>query len=229
MTLTTRASREPRYKEMVMRKILLFLMLWAMLPVGCGQKHFKTVSTEIAPTAAAPLKNPAPTAVYFSTKLLRHEVAVRPDTRYGAQHQYTYNWGPALQAALTRSVQAAYSQVTVVKVPPRPGEFERVIAFDVQESKIQVEFIPGYLRQEAKSQAEVSIAMEVLDGKSMRTIQMLPASGKGSSIKDASGFVAYAPMQFSLAMEKAIQQLSEIVSNLLLPRSTEPIKPIKGN
>ncbi len=207
-----------------MRKVLLVLMLWAMLPAACVQQHFKTVTTEIAPTAATPLKNSAPAAVYFSTKLVRHEVAVRPDTRYGAQHQYTYNWGPALQAALTKSVQAAYSQVTVVTVPPRPGEFERVIAFDVQDSKLQVEFIPGYLRQEAKSQAEVSITMEILDGKSMRSLQMLPASGKGSSTKDASGFVAYAPMQFSLAMEKAIQQLSEIVSNLLMPRSGEPIK-----
>jgi hypothetical protein len=151
-------------------------------------------------------------------------VAVRSDSKYGTRHQYTYNWGPALQAALTKSVQAAYSQVSVVKVPPRPGEFERVIAFDLQESKLQVEFIPGYLRQDAKAQAEIAVNLEVLDGKSMRTLRMWPASGKGSSIKDASGFVAYAPMQFSLAMEIAIQQLSEIVTNLLIPGSAEPRK-----
>ena len=129
-----------------------------------------------------------------------------------------------MQAALTKSVQAVYSQVTVAKVPPRPGEFERVIAFDIRESKVLVEFIPGYLRQEAKAQAEVAIAMEILDGKFMRTLRVFPASGKGSSINDVSGFAAYAPMQFSLAMEKAIQQLSEIVSNLLMPGSAEPGK-----
>lgn len=203
-----------------MRKMLILLILMVVAPAGCVQ-HFTTVTTEISPTATTPLKNPAKTAVFFSAKLLNHEVNVRPDTRYGTEHQYTYNWGPALQAALTKSVQAVYSQVTVAKVPPRPGEFERVIAFDIRESKVLVEFIPGYLRQEAKAQAEVTIAMEILDGKFMRTLRMFPASGKGSSIKDASGFAAYAPGQFSLAMEKAIQQLSEIVSNLLMPGSAE--------
>ena len=50
------------------------------------------------------------------------------------------------------------------------------------------------------------------------------AYGKGSSSKDASGFAAYASGKFTEAMEKAIQQLSEIVSNLLISGAAEPKK-----
>jgi hypothetical protein len=150
------------------------------------------------------------------------EVVRKPDTMYGSTHEYRYLWGPAIQEALTKSVKAAYANVSVVEVPPRPGEFDRVLAFDLENVDLIVEFVPGYLRQEARAQAAIHITMEVFDGKSMRSLKKLPVTGRGASTKDASGFAAYSSSHFSAAMEKAIQQLSEIVSNLVITGTAEP-------
>jgi len=204
------------------RNVLIFLILGVLVLAGCV--HFRTVSTDIAPTATTPQKYSAKMAVYFTPRLVNCQVIRKPDTAYGGTHQYRYMWGPALQAALTKSVQSAYADVSVVKEPPRPGEFDRVVAVDLPRVDLLVEFVPGYLRQEAKAKATLDITMEILDGKTMRTVKTLPVTGKGSSSKDASGFGAYASSQFTAAMERAIQQLSEIVSNLLITGAAEPSK-----
>lgn len=203
-----------------MRTVLIFLTMWAFISVGCV--HFRTVATDIAPTVTISQKYPAKVGVYFTPRLVNCEVIRKPDTMYGGAHEYRYLWGPAVKAALTRSIQSAYADVSVLNGPPSPGEFERVLAFDLPKVDLLVEFVPGYLRQEAKAQASIDITMEILDGKTMRAVQNLPVTGKGASSKDASGFAAYASGQFSLAMENAIQELSEIVSNLLITGSAEP-------
>jgi hypothetical protein len=209
-----------RGKERRVRNISVFLILGSFILAGCV--HFGKVSTNIAPTAAAPQKYPSKIAIYFTPKLLNCEVVRKPDTMYGGTHEYRYLWGPSLKAALTKSVQAAYADVVVVKDPPRPGEFDRVLGFDLARADLLVEFVPGYLSQEAKAQAAVEITMEVFDGKTMLPRQTFPVTGKGSSSKDASGFAAYASSHFTAAMERAIQQLSEIVSNLLISGAAEP-------
>jgi len=205
-----------------MRKVLILLTLWAFIPVSCV--HFRTVSTDIAPTAAIPQKYPARMGIYFASRLLKCVITRKPDTMYGARHEYRYEWGPSLQAALTKSVQAAYSDVTVANGPPRPGEFDRVIAFDLPKVDLIVEFVPGYLRQEAKAKASITVSLEIFDGKTMDSLKTLPATGKGASAEDASGFTPYASKHFTEAMEIAIQQLSEIVSNLLISGAAEPWK-----
>jgi hypothetical protein len=204
------------------RNILIFLTIGGIILAGCV--HFKAVSTDIAPTATTPQKYPAKMGIYFTPRLRECVVIRKPDTMYGQRHEYRYVWGPSLEAALTRSVQSAYADVTVLNGPPRPGEFERVLAFDLPKVGLLVEFVPGYLRQEAKAQATIDITVEVIDGKTMRTARTMPVTAEGSSSKDASGFGAYASSQFTAAMEKAIQQLSEIVSNLLISGGAEPRK-----
>jgi hypothetical protein len=205
-----------------MRKILALLIIGSFILSGCI--HFKEVSTNIAPTATTPQKYPAKMGIYFIPRLRNCMVTRKPDTMYGADHEYNYTWGPSLMAALTKSVQSAYANVTVVKEAPKPGEFERVLVFDLPQVGLLVEFVPGYLRQEAKAKAQVGIDMRVADPKTLKLLKSLPVEGKGSSSKDASGFVAYAPMQFTAAMEQAIQQASEIVSNLLIMGAAEPRK-----
>ena len=202
-----------------MRRVFLLLILWAFSPPGCV--HFKTVSTDIAPTVATPQKYPAKMGVYFTHRLVNYEVVTRPDTKYGGEHEYHYRWGPAVQAALTKSIRSAYADVSVLATPPGPGQFDRVLAFDLPKVDLTVEFVPGYLRQEAKAKASINITMEILDGSSMRSLKNLPATARGSSTKDASGFAAYSSSQFTLAMENAIQQLSEIVSQLLITGTAE--------
>ncbi len=202
-----------------MRNILVILLLGSFMLAGCI--HYKEVSTNIAPTATTPQKYTTKLGVYFSPRLRNCMVTRKPDTMYGGAHEYNYVWGPSLVAALTKSVQSAYAHVTVVKDPPKPGDFERVIAFDLPWVDLVVEFVPGYLRQEAKARAYLKVTVEVYDGKTMKMLRSMPVEGRGTSSKDASGFVAYAPMQFTAAMEKAIQQLSEIVSNLVISGGAE--------
>ena len=153
-------------------------MVWAVILAGCV--HFRTVSTEIAPTVTAPEKYPARVAVYFAPRLLNCEVIRKPDTRYGAEHEYHYRWGPAVAEALTRSVKTAYTDVTTVTVPPGPGQFDRVIAFDLPKVDLVVEFVPGYLSQEARARASINLTMEILDGKTMRSLKNLPVTARGS-------------------------------------------------
>ncbi len=202
-----------------MGNILNFLMISVLLVSGCI--HFRAIRTDLTPTAAATAKYPTSLAVYFSPQLEQLTRVAKPETSTGGRHTYNYIMGPAVQAALTRSIQAAYANYAVVQVLPRIGEFDRIISFDLQTSKVIVEFIPGYLRQEAKSTAEVQVIMEIIDGASLRTIKKLPVHGKGSSIRDASGFNAYASRHFTLAMEEAIKQLAEITSNLLFSGTAE--------
>ena len=203
-----------------MRKAEIFLLVWAVTLAGCV--HFGTVSTEIAPTAMAPEKYPARVAVYFTPQLLNCEVIRKPDTSYGAEHEYYYRWGPAVEEALIKSVKAAYTDVTTVTVPPAPGKFDWVIVFDLPKVDLLVEFVPGYLSQKAVARASINITMEILDGKTMRSLKKLPVTARGASTQDASGLAAYASSKFTQAMEKAIQQLSEIVSDLVITGVAEP-------
>lgn len=196
-----------------MRKPLLLLTIWAVICAGCF--HVKEIRTNITPAVTASKKYSATTAVHFSPPLGQFVKVTNPDTIYGRRHIYNYNMGPALQAALLKCVESAYSNVSVVKILPRLGEFERVISFDLQSSKIIVEFVPGYLNQEAKSTAELYVTMDIIDGSTLKTFQRLTVHGTGFSTEDASGFKAYDAKHFSLAMEDAIQQLAEITTNLL--------------
>jgi hypothetical protein len=205
-----------------MGQILALLIIGNLILAGCI--HYKEVSTNIAPTATAPVKYLAPIGVYFTPKLRNCMVTRKPNTMYGQANEYNYVWGPSLVAALTKSMQSAYANVTVVNEPPKPGDFERFLAFDLTYVDLLVEFVPGYLRQDANAKASMKINMEVYDGKTMKMVKAMPVEAKGSSSKDASGFAAHASMQFTAAMETAIQQLSEIVSNLLISGAAEPRK-----
>jgi hypothetical protein len=205
-----------------MRNILVLLIIGSFMLAGCI--HYKEVSTNIAPTATMAEKYTAKMGVYFTPRLRNCMVTRKPDTMYGSAHEYNYVWGPSLVAALTKSVQSAYANVTVVNEPPKPGDFERVLAFDLPQVDLVVEFVPGYLRQEAKARAYLKILMKIYDGKTMKLLKTMPVEGRGSSSKDASGFAAYAPMQFTAAMVQAIDQVTEVASNLLIMGAAESKK-----
>jgi hypothetical protein len=205
-----------------MRKVLTLLIIGSLILLGCI--HFKEVSTNIAPTATTAQKYSTQMGVYFTPRLRNCMVTRKPDTMYGQAHEYNYVWGPSLVAALTKSVQSAYANVTVVNERPKPGDFERVLVFDLPWVDLLVEFVPGYLNQVAKAKASIKLNVEVYDGKTMKLVRTMPVEAKGSSSKDASGFVAHASMQFTAAMETAIQELSEIASNLLISGAAEPRK-----
>ncbi|MEJ2070327.1 MAG: hypothetical protein P8X58_07960 [Syntrophobacterales bacterium] len=204
-----------------MRHKFILLMLVAVLLAGCTY-HYKDIPTDIAPTAKGDQRYSTHLALLFTPKLLENVVSARPPANHGGQHVYYYRLGPALQTALTKSVKAAYADTTVVKVLPRPREFDRIISIDLEYADVRVDFIPGYLRQDAQATAAIAVIMDIIDGASLRIVRRMPVQGRGSSLKDASGFVPYAPMQFIKAIEDATQQLSEIVSNLLISGGAGP-------
>jgi hypothetical protein len=67
----------------------------------------------------------------------------------------------------------------------------------------------------------IAVNLEVVDGTSFKTLRQMFVTGRGSSLKDASGFASYASMQFTEAIEETIQQLAEITTNLLLSGGAE--------
>jgi len=200
--------------------LLLFLPLGAILWCGCFH-HIESIPPDITPTVQGEVKPIPKTALYFSPQLVQYEVRTSPATSQGSRHKYYYHLGPALERALTESVKRAYKEVSVVEVLPRPGRFDRIISFQLEKADVQVEFIPGYLRQQAKAKATIAVILEIIDGTSLKTLRQMIVAGRGSSLKDASGFVPYASMQFTEAMEKATQQLAEITTNLLISGGAE--------
>jgi len=159
-------------------------------------------------------------AVHFSAPLEQLVEVKKPVTTYGKRHTYNYIMGPSLQEALIKSVESAYSNISVLEILPSIGEFERVISLELQSSKVIVEFVPGFLSQEAKGTAVVDVTMEVIDGSSLKTIRRLKLQGSVTSTKDVSDY-AHASKHFTSAMEDAIQQLAEKASKLLISGAAE--------
>jgi len=201
-----------------MRNIFILLTIWASIFSGCF--HVETIRTTIAPTATKTIKHPAKMAVHFSAPLEQLVEVKKPVTTYGKRHTYNYIMGPSLQEALIKSVESAYSNISVLEILPSIGEFERVISLELQSSKVIVEFVPGFLSQEAKGTAVVDVTMEVIDGSSLKTIRRLKLQGSVTSTKDVSDY-AHASKHFTSAMEDAIQQLAEKASKLLISGAAE--------
>lgn len=185
-----------------------------------GCTYSGTIRTDIAPTAMIARKYPTKVGVYFTPRLVQYEEVSKPATYYGSAHTFTFMMGPAIKEALTKSVEAAYSNVSVLNVQPSPGEYERVIIFDLQNCNVRVEFVPGFWRNAAKANAILHVSMEIMDGKSLKAFQRLSMNGNGFSMKDAVG-VADAQKQFATAIEDAIRQLAENTANLLVSGATE--------
>ena len=205
-----------------MRPKFIPLLLVAVLLVGCSTYHSKDIPTDIAPTVRGDQRYANKMAVYFTPQLVHYQIITRPLSKQGQEHAYYYLLGPALQTALTKSVKAAYADVTVVKVLPRPKEFDRIIGFGIEKADVQLKFIPGYLAQDAKATAIIGVMVNTIDGASLKILRRMPVQGRGESIEDASGFVPYAPKHFTKAIEDALQQMSEIVSNLLISGGAGP-------
>ncbi len=199
---------------------LLVLALLAVFWCGCFH-HMESIPPEITPTVEGEVKPVPKTALYFTPQLVQYEVRTSPQTDQGYRHKYYYHLGSALEKALTDSVRRAYKDVAVVEVLPRPGPFDRIISFGLEKADVQLEFIPGYLRQQAKADARIVVVLEVIDGTSLKTLRQMIVTGRGSSLKDASGFASYASMQFTEAIKEATQQLAEITTNLLLSGGAE--------
>jgi hypothetical protein len=202
-----------------MRNIFILLTIWVLIFTGCF--HVEAIRTTIAPAGTKDKKYPAKMAVHFSPQLRQLVEIKNPDTSYGNKHTYYYIMGPSLQAALIKSVESAYSNVSLSDILPSMGEYARIISFDLESSKVIVEFVPGYLSQEAKATAVVGVMMEVIDGSSLKTIRRVKWQGSVTSTRDASGFNAYASKHFASAMEDAIEQLAEKASKLLISGAAE--------
>lgn len=194
-------------------------MLSTTIFAGCT--YSGAIRTDISPTAMVGRKYPAKVSIYFAPRLEQYEEVTKPSTFYGSAHTFKFNMGPAIKEALIKSVEAAYSNVSVISESPRPGQFDRDISFDLQSSNINVEFVPGFWNAAAKANAIIHVTMEIMDGSSLKAIQRLTVNGNGFTTQDTSGG-ADAQKQFSRAIEDAIRQLAENTANLLISGVAEP-------
>ena len=209
-----RANNGREGKEMKTKNIgLAILLLGSLLAGGCT--FTGVIRNDIAPTAMVGRKNEARVGVYFTPRLANYVETSRPATHAGSAHTYEFQMGPALTAALTRSVEAVYANVFVVPTSPREGEFERVFKFNLQSSNVRIEFVPGYFTTSAKADCILHVSMETTNG-SLKAIQRLSINGNGFSNKQTGGVGDEAQRQFSLAIEDAIRQLTENTANLLV-------------
>lgn len=206
-----------------MNKFLIFLVsLLTTISIGCT--YSGAIRTDISPTAMMGRKYPAKVGVFFAPRLEQYEEVTNPSTLYGSAHTFKFNIGPALKEALTKSVEVAYSNVTILSQQPIPGQFDRDISFDLQSSNVQIQFVPKFWSSAAKANAILHVSMEIIDGSSLKAIQRLTVSGNGFTTEDTSGG-ADAQKQFSRSIEDAIRELSENTANLLVSGVAEP----KGN
>lgn len=206
-----------------MNKFIIFLVsLLTTISIGCT--YSGAIRADISPTAMMGRKYPAKVGVFFAPRLEQYEEVTNPSTFYGSAHTFKFNIGPALKEALTKSVEVAYSNVTILSQQPAPGQFDRDISFDLQSSNIQIQFVPKFWSSAAKANAILHVSMEIIDGSSLKAIQRLTVSGNGFTTEDTNGG-ADAQKQFSRAIEDAIRELSENTANLLVSGVAEP----KGN
>jgi hypothetical protein len=197
-----------------MRKLFL-LALGVIFLVGCTH-HFETIPAIIAPTVKGEAKPAPKTAIYFAPPLAQYEVITKPQTQTGSKHMYYYYLGPALKTALTESVEAAFGGVAVLEGLPRPGPFDRILRFQLKRVNVQLGYIPGYLHQEAKADAAITVFLEVIDGTSYKTLRKMTVTGHGSYAEDATNFTAYSSTHFTRAIENATQELANVTTNLLI-------------
>ncbi|MDP2047169.1 MAG: hypothetical protein Q8L00_13270 [Deltaproteobacteria bacterium] len=200
---------------------LLLLLLISSSPIFMGCTYSGAIRTDISPTAMVGRKFPAKVGIYFAPRLEQYEESTNPATYYGSAHTFTFKMGPAIKEALTKSVGTAYSNVSVLSEPPKPGQFDRDISFDLQSSNVQIEFVPKFWTSAAKANAIIHVTMEIMDGSSLKAIQRLTVSGNGFTTQDTSGG-GDAQKQFSRAIEDAIRQLAENTANLLISGVAEP-------
>jgi hypothetical protein len=206
-------------KSIMLNLLILLMISSATIFMGCT--YSGAIRTDISPTAMVGKKYPAKVGIYFAPRLEQYEEVTKPSTFYGSAHTFTFKMGPAIKEALTKSVEVAYSNVSIISESPRPGQFDRDISFDLQSSNVNVEFVPGFWKNAAKANAILHVTMEIMDGSSLKAIQRLTVNGNGFTTQDTSGG-GDAQKQFSRAIEDAIRQLAENTANLLISGVAEP-------
>jgi hypothetical protein len=210
-------------KTITLNLLIILLISSSLIFIGCT--YSGAIRTDISPTAMVGRKYPAKVGIYFAPRLEQYEESTNPSTYYGSAHTFTFKMGPAIKEALTKSVGTAYSNVSVLSEPPKPGQFDRDLSFDLQSSNVQIEFVPKFWTSAAKANAIIHVTMEIMDGSSLKAIQRLTVNGNGFTTQDTSGG-GDAQKQFSRAIEDAIRQLAENTANLLISGVAEP-KEIK--
>lgn len=205
-----------------MKIVLVTICLSSVLLCSCT--YSGAIRTNIAPTTMTGKKLSSNVGVYFNPRLASHIETTTPVSACGSAHTYSFDMGPALTASLKKSVEAAYSQVSVLqRVALQPDQFERIVRFDLQSPNVRIEFLPRFWAAAAKADASIQVSMEIIEGSSLKAIQRFAISGTGFVVKDANTWED-AHKIFSIAIEDAIQQVSENAAILLISGVGEPLR-----
>jgi hypothetical protein len=201
----------------IMNKILILLiLLCATIFIGCYMTYTGEIRSDISPTSMVAKKYPTKVGVYFTPRLLQYEEV------YAPSHTFKFKMGMAMKEALTKSIQAAYSKVSVISEPARPEQFERIISFDLQSSNVRYEVVnPNFWGGTGKANAVIHVVMEIINGSSLETIRRIAVNGNGFSTEEPrKGDIVHG--RITGAIEDAIRQLADNTANLLISGVAEP-------
>ena len=101
-----------------MKTIVIKISFSLMVLFFLGCTYSGAIRTNIAPTAMVGKKYPAKVGIYFTPRLASYEEMSKLSTLYGSAHTFKFNMGPPLVESLTKSVEAAYSNVSILSGTP---------------------------------------------------------------------------------------------------------------
>ena len=192
-------------------KIKSSVVLLLVLVAVSGCSHVTTISTNISPTAIAAQRNDIKTAITFTPELL---AASSKSLLDGTMHEYTFNGGDALKAALTRATEVVYTNVHYENTRSTKELYQRQITYGLNYFDMNISLSPGLFKSGVKATCNVSVSVEIYDG-SGKLVSKQAASGNGIS-SHSTGSPDKAKDYFAEAAQKAIQQLADNVANILM-------------
>lgn len=182
---------------------LITLAMCALLSAGCTTTI--AVGGPVQPSVVYPQRLPSTAAVLISEQAGSGGVTVRLGRVIGIPQDLYFDYGDVLSDALFRSVLQSYQHVARLLENPRAGQYDRILKFLVRNQ-------PGnatrpYLAS-ANDQFTIMVTVEALDGSTLEFVQRTTIQRNVTYNGDSKSF--------DKAIERAIQQLSDNVMNLLM-------------
>lgn len=182
---------------------LITLAMCALLSAGCTTTI--EVLGPVQPSVVYPQRLPSKTGAIISEEAGSGGVTVRLGRVIGIPQDLYFDYGDVLSDALFRSVLESYQHVTRFLENPRAGQYDLILKFIIRNH-------PGnatspYL-DSVNNQFAIMVMVEALDGSTLEIVQRTAV--QRSVTYDGK------LKSFEKAIERAIQQLSDNVVNLLM-------------
>lgn len=182
---------------------LITLAMCALLSAGCTTTI--EVGGPVQPSVVSPQRLPSTVAVILSEQAGSGGVTVRLGRVIGIPKDLYFDYGDVLSDALFRSVLQSYQHVALFTENPRAGQYDRILKVLVRNQPVNT--TRPYLAS-ANDQFTIMVTVEALNGSTLEFVQRTTVQRSVTYNGDSKSF--------EKAIERAIQQLSDNVMNLLM-------------